>query len=152
MLEMKGAAAACAALLFFIPPLAAQPSMDTRGLRSSLSGVYTAAQAERGHQIYLNRCQGCHRLGSGGSGGGGGAPAFGGTTFDGDFEGYTLFDLENRIHTSMPLGQPGSTSQVDATDLAAFILSQMQAPPGAEELPPNNSALRLIRIDVPKAK
>jgi mono/diheme cytochrome c family protein len=128
----------------FVLPLAAQPG-DTRGLRSSLSGVYTAVQAERGHQLYLARCQRCHGVGFGG---GTGAPSFGGPTFDGDFEGYTLFDIENRIHTSMPRDQPGTTTRPQATDLVAFILSQMHAPPGQMELPANEPYLRLIRVDL----
>ena len=96
---------------------------------------------------HLNRCQRCHGVGFGG---GSGAPSFGGPTFDGDFEGYTLFDLENRIHTSMPRDQPGTTSRVQATDLVAFILSQMKAPPGRSELPADEPFLRLIRIEAPK--
>jgi mono/diheme cytochrome c family protein len=133
-------------LLLAATPLAAQP--NTQGLRSSLSGVYTNAQAERGHQLYLNRCSRCHALLYGG--GGGGAPAFGGENFNGDFDGFTLFDLENRIHTSMPRDQPGSTSRREATDLTAFILSEMKAPPGPSELPADDKALELIRIDVSK--
>ena len=139
-----------AAMLFAAAtmPVLAQPS-DTRGMRSSLSGVYTVAQAERGHRIYLDRCNRCHAL-QFGSGGGGGAPAFGGPTFNGDFENYTLYDLENRIHTSMPRDQPGTTDRVAATDLTAFILSQMHAPAGGRELPADESVLHLIRIDLPK--
>ena len=136
-------AAVAPALIFQVE---AQPA-DTHGLRSSLSGVYTAAQAERGHQLYLNRCQRCHSVGF--AGGGGGAPAFGGPTFNGDFEGFTLFDLENRIHTSMPRDQPGTTTRPQATDLVAFILSQMHAPPGRAELPADEPFLRLIRIETP---
>lgn len=136
---------AFAVLLLAATPALAQP--DTRGLRSSLSGVYTNAQAERGRTLYLDRCNRCHglRFGSGG----GGAPAFGGPTFNGDFEHYTLFDLANRIHTSMPRDQPGTTSKVEAADLTAFILSQMQAPAGPRELPADDALLRLIRIDLP---
>jgi mono/diheme cytochrome c family protein len=134
-----------ALLLITATQALAQP--DNRGMRSSLSGVYTTLQAERGHKIYLERCNRCHGLQFGSSGGG--APAFGGPTFNGDFEHYTLFDLENRIHTSMPRDQPGTTSKVEATDLTAFILSQMHAPAGGRELPADETVLRLIRIDVP---
>jgi len=144
---MKRALAALA-LLLAATPLQAQ---DNSNLRSDLTGVYTAAQAERGHQLYINRCARCHGLGStGGGGGGGGAPAFGGENFTADFEGYTLFDIENRINTSMPRDQPGSTTRVQATDLTAFILSVTHVPPGRTELPPDGNFLRLIRFDKPK--
>jgi mono/diheme cytochrome c family protein len=144
---------ALAALTFLLGPLISYPvaAQDNANLRSDLSGVYTVAQAERGHQLYLNRCARCHGLGSGGSGGGGGgAPAFGGENFTADFDGYTLFDIENRINTSMPRDQPGSTNRVQATDLVAFILSVTHVPPGRVELPPDGNFLRLIRFDKPK--
>ena len=128
-------------------PLAAQ---DNSALRSDLTGVYTVAQAERGHQIYLNRCQRCHSVATGGGGGGGGAPAFGGGTFTADFEGDTLFAIENRINTSMPADEPGSTNRVQATDLVAFILSMTRVPAGRTELPPDGNFLRLIRFEPPK--
>ncbi len=147
--DSKGAFLKVALLLtmfiFATTPLAAQP--DNRGMRSSLAGVYTTAQSERGHKLYLERCNRCHGLQFGG---GNGAPSFGGPTFNGDFENYTLFDLENRIHTSMPRDQPGTTSKVEATDLTAFILSQMHAPAGPRELPAYETVLRLIRIDLPQ--
>jgi mono/diheme cytochrome c family protein len=145
-MAMKRALAALA-LLLAVTPLAAQ---DNSNLRSDLTGVYTQAQAERGHQLYLNRCARCHGLGSTGGGGGGGAPAFGGENFTADFDGETLFDIENRINTSMPRDQPGSTSRVQATDLVAFILSVTHVPPGRVELPPDGNFLRLIRFDKPK--
>ena len=139
-------------LLAATPPtiisVSAQPLFDTHAMPSSRSGIFTAAQAERGHQMYLARCSGCHKLGFSGNVGGQTPPAFGGPEFNGDFDGYTVFDLENRIHTTMPLGNPGSTNQVDATDLTAFILSQMGNPPGAKELPPDNVVMQALRIDV----
>jgi len=128
-------------------PLAAQ---DNANLRSDLTGVYTTAQAERGHQLYLARCQRCHELGSTGGGGGGGAPAFGSQTFTDDFAGDTLFAIENRINTSMPRDQPGSTTRAQATDLTAFILSVTHVPAGPMELPADGNFLRLIRFDKPK--
>ena len=127
--------------------VSAQPA-DNRNLRSDLTGVYTAAQAERGQQIYLNRCARCHALGN--SGGGGGAPGFGSENFTADFEGDTLFAIENRINTSMPRDQPGTTNRVQATDLVAFILSVTHVPPGRTELPADGNVLRLIRFDRPK--
>ena len=147
MLAITRARLAASALLFVASPLAAQ---DNAALRSDLTGVYTTAQAERGHQIYLNRCQRCHSLATGGGGGGGGAPAFGGATFTADFDGDTLFAIENRINTSMPEDEPGSTNRVQATNLVAFILSVTHVPPGRTELPPDGNFLRLIRFDSPR--
>jgi len=121
--------------------LAAQ---DNANLRSDLTGVYTIAQAERGQQLYTFRCARCHDTGFSG------APRLGDGRFINDFVGNTVFDLADLIHTSMPVDQPGTTPRVEATDLAAFILSQMHAPPGDTELPADDSVLQTIRIDLPK--
>lgn len=124
--------------LLISTPLAAQ-SAD--GLRSSNAGVYSAAQADRGHQLYAFRCARCHESGFDG------APRLGDGRFINDFLGKTLFDMTDLIHTSMPVDKPGTTSKAEAADLAAYILSVMKAPAGAEDLPANDSVLQQIRID-----
>ena len=127
------------ALLLATTPLQAQDN-----LRSSLSGVYTAAQAERGRQLYAFRCVRCHETGFDG------APRLDAGRLGSDFQGHPVFDLADLIHSSMPVDEPGTTSRADAADLAAFLLSQMNMPPGDSELASGESDLRLIRIDIPK--
>ena len=65
-------------LAFLLPatPLAAQ---DNAALRSDLTGVYTTAQADRGHQLYAFRCARCHDTGFSG------APRMGDGRFINDF-------------------------------------------------------------------
>jgi cytochrome c len=130
-------------LAFLLPatPLAAQ---DNAALRSDLTGVYTTAQADRGHQLYAFRCARCHDTGFNG------APRLGDGRFINDFLGHTVFDLADLIHTSMPVDQPGTTPRPEAADLTAYILSVMQTPPGDTELPADDSILQSIRIDQPK--
>ena len=132
---------AALAFLLAATPLQAQ---DNASLRSDLTGVYTPAQAERGHQLYAFRCARCHDVGFSD------APALDSARVSSDFQGRTLFELVDLIHTSMPLDQPGTTPRPEATVLAAFILSGMHVPPGDAELPADDSVLRLIRIDVPR--
>jgi mono/diheme cytochrome c family protein len=123
-------------LVLLATPLSAEEAM-----RSTRSGVYTAAQADRGHQLYAFRCARCHESGFDG------APRLGDGRFINDFLGKTLFDLTDLIHTSMPVDKPGTTSKAEAADLAAYILSVMQAPAGQNELPPDDSVLQQIRMD-----
>ena len=130
------------ALLLAATPLQAQDA----SLRSDLTGVYTQAQADRGHQLYAFRCARCHDTGFSG------APRLGDGRFISDFLGHTVFDLADLIHTSMPVDQPGTTPRTEAADLTAYILSVMHAPPGDTELAADDSVLQLIRIDPPKEK
>ncbi len=134
-----------AAVLLFLfaaplicPPLAAQEAM-----RSSNSGVYTQAQADRGHQLYAFRCARCHDTGFSG------APRLGDGRFINDFIGKTLFDITDLIHTSMPVDKPGTTPKAEATEIAAYILSVMGATVGANDLPADDDVLRQIRVDLP---
>jgi cytochrome c len=134
------------ALTILVVLLAATPlrAQDNASLRSDLSGVYTTAQAERGHQLYAFRCARCHDTGFSG------APRLGDGRFINDFLGHTVFDLADLIHTSMPVDQPGTTPRSEAADLTAYILSVIHVPPGSTELPADDSVLQAIRIDVPK--
>jgi mono/diheme cytochrome c family protein len=142
---LKAALAALAILLAATPlmtfPLAAQ---DNAGLRSALTGVYTVAQADQGHQLYAFRCARCHDTGFLG------APRWDAARLGADFQGHTLFDLADMIHTSMPVDEPGTTSRADAAALTAYILSLLEVPPGDSELPADDSVLQQIRIDLPK--
>ena len=133
--------ALAAGLLFIASPLAAQQT-DTP--TSSLTGVYTQEQADRGHQLYGFRCARCHDTGFSG------APRLGDGRFNTDFIGHSVFELADLIHTSMPVDQPGTTSRAEATDISAYILSLMNNPPGANELAADSAAQQMIRIDLPK--
>ena len=127
-------------VLAALPALAQQA--DT--LTSSLSGVYTQAQADRGHQLYGFRCARCHDTGFSG------APRLGDGRFTTDFIGRPVFELVDLIHTSMPVDKPGTTPKPEATDISAYILSLMNNPPGPNELPADSAAQQMIRIDLPK--
>lgn len=122
-------------------PLVSLPLAAQEAMRSSNAGVYTQAQADRGHQLYAFRCARCHDTGFSG------APRLGDGRFINDFLGKALFDLTDLIHTSMPVDKPGTTPKPEATEIAAYILSVMGATPGADVLPADDEVLRQIRID-----
>ena len=90
--------------------------------RSVWSGVYSAAQARRGEQDYLDdECGSCHDD----AGGASGDPELVGSRFLEDWDGQSALDLARHIHSST-MGNPGDIGIAEATDLIAFILREMR--------------------------
>jgi cytochrome c len=119
--------------------------------RSSWSGIYTSAQADRGKQLFMDNCAKCHGESLAGDEA---APQLAGSNFLSNWNGENVADLVERIHTSMPADDPGKLSLASATDLAAFILASNQMPAGQGELPRDQTVQQQIRIDAinPAAK
>ena len=118
--------------------------------RSEWSGVYSAAQAERGQQAYwLDECGSCHDE----SGGASGVAVLVGANFLEDWDGHSALELARHIHSST-MGQPGDISIAEATDLIAFILRENEIPAGSSDLPADRRTLAGIRMDAqnPAAK
>jgi S-disulfanyl-L-cysteine oxidoreductase SoxD len=113
--------------------------------RSIWSGVYTSDQADRGKAIYLETCAGCHGAGLLGSDE---VTPLEGPHFMSDWDTQTVADLVARIHNTMPLDNPGSVSNVNATDLAAFLLQSNDIPAGSVELSENPGFQAQIRISM----
>jgi mono/diheme cytochrome c family protein len=99
--------------------------------RSSIwDGVYSDAQADRGHTAYMQNCSRCH-----------------GATLMGTFEipplvgrimpyyaGSSLGVLFDYISTAMPLDHPGALSPAVNADIVAYILKSNDVPSGSKEL------------------
>ena len=119
--------------------------------RSSWAGVFTAAQAERGHQLFTDNCAKCHGATLAGDEM---APQLAGPDFLSNWNGENVGDLVERIHTTMPADDPGKLSAAQATDIASFILSANQMPAGSADLPRDAQIQQQIRIDAlnPAAK
>ena len=109
-------------------------------------GVYTDAQAERGHTLYMQNCGRCH-----------GADLSG--TYEtpplvGRFMPYwsssTLDALFDYIGTAMPLDHPGALNPDANADIVAFILKSNDLPSGAKEL--KAGSLKTINFDSAAAK
>jgi cytochrome c len=113
--------------------------------RSIWSGVYTSDQADRGKAVYLASCAGCH--GAGLLGNDEVAPLKG-AHFMSDWDTQSVADLVARIHNTMPLDNPGSVSNTNATDVAAFLLQSNDIPAGSAELPDNPGFQAQIRISM----
>jgi mono/diheme cytochrome c family protein len=131
--------AAAAMLAGGVVSLAAQDAA-----RSSWSGVFTSAQADRGKTLFMDNCAKCHGETLAGDEA---APQLAGPQFLSNWNGETAADLVERIRTTMPADDPGKLSRPSATDVAAFILSSNGMPAGAAELPRDQPVQAQIRID-----
>jgi S-disulfanyl-L-cysteine oxidoreductase SoxD len=100
--------------------------------RTTLDGVYTQAQADRGFADYTRSCARCHQPDLNGTGG---APALHTTTFTENWrEGY-LSNLFHHIQTWMPpQNLKGSLPEQQYLDILTYILSVNEFPAGAKEL------------------
>jgi mono/diheme cytochrome c family protein len=107
-------------------------------------GVYTAAQAKRGAELYADDCQSCHGLALNG---GESAPPLTGGEFMSNWSGLTLGDLFDRIRTSMPADRPGTLTREQTTNILAHILNVGQFPAGTAELSTRTETLKQIRIE-----
>jgi cytochrome c len=112
--------------------------------RSSWSGIFTSAQADRGKQLFMDNCAKCHGETLAGDEA---APQLAGPDFLSNWNGENVGDLVERIHSTMPADNPGKLSVASATDVASFILSSNQMPAGAAELPRDQQLQQQIRID-----
>ena len=115
--------------------------------KTTLDGVYTAAQAARGDAIYKESCASCH---GDDLSGGGQAPGLAGKDFNADWIDLTLNDLFDRTHISMPADKPGSLKPEQVADVIAFLLSKGSFPAGQSEVPTDAAALKAIKFVAPK--
>ena len=102
---------------------------------TTLSGVYSAAQAIRGKETFEFTCLGCHTTAS-----------HTGPAFMGPWEGKPLAELFLFIRYSMPKSEPGTLSPEEYAQVTAYILQLNGMPDGPGELPADSAALSMIRI------
>ena len=105
---------------------------------STATGVYTAAQANRGEQVYFSICVSCHPKGT-----------YTAPVFREKWNGHLLSELFNFVSTSMPKEQPGTLEDQEYADVIAYLLKINGAPAGKTELPTDVKALKWIRISMP---
>ena len=108
-------------------------------------GVYTDAQAERGHTLYMQNCSRCH-----------GANLWG--TYEipplvGRFmpywSGSKLAALFDYVSAAMPLDHPGALRAHANADIVAFILKTNDIPSGSKEL--TTDSVNAINFDSAKS-
>ena len=107
------------------------------------SGVYTADQAERGKAAYGEQCAACHGAGLAGVDM---APPLTGSAFLNNWNSTSAGDLFDRIHSTMPLNNPGSLSAKTTSDIEAYIFQANGFPAGQTALPPSQPMMAGIKI------
>ena len=114
--------------------MAAQETVARKTVREA---VYTEAQAGRGKTVYEANCVTCHLPELDGSAnpdaGARGAPLVG-TRFVQDFGESKVSALFNKMKRDMPSGRPGTLTDQEYLDAAAFVLHRNRFPAGATEL------------------
>jgi len=124
----------------FTAPAAAREAQDTR---SVWSGVYTAAQADRGKAAYASHCGRCH----GGDLGAIQAYPLTGERFMDRWEGHNLEHLLRWIRDTMPPGGEARTvGENDKRDVMAYLLQQNGFPAGSAELAHDAAELATVQI------
>lgn len=99
------------------------------------TGVYTAAQASKGEQVYMSFCVSCHPPGT-----------YAAPAFREKWNGHLLSELFSFISNQMPKEQPGTLEDKDYIDVIAYLLKINGAPAGQQPLPAVEKSLRWIRI------
>lgn len=105
--------------------------------RSTLDGVYTAAQARKGEDMYYGVCITCHPPGT-----------YAGPSFKKNWNGRPLSDLYDWISNKMPKSNPGSLSPQESTQVMAYILRENKMPAGTNALPADAKVLGAIKIQL----
>ena len=106
---------------------------------TTTSGVYTAAQAAKGEQTYMNMCVGCHPTGT-----------YRAPAFKQKWEGAALSRLFDFLSATMPKNDPGSLEPEEYAQVIAYILKINGAPAGKTVLPADMAPLAKIRIAFPR--
>lgn len=128
-----------AGLVAFSPAiLAAQDGAAEEERLSTVGGVFTDAQAERGKDVMWTLCAECHE--------------------DADFQGgflrswtgATVRSLFEEIRATMPDDSPSSLKTTEYVDVIAYMFKLNGLPAGGEEMGPEPDALARIMIALPE--
>ena len=111
-------------------PARAPVAKTTRGR------VYSAAQAARGEQTYMNTCVSCHP-----------PSTYKGAVFL-NWQGRSLGSLLTFLMEKMPKSSPGSLSPKEYTQVMAYLLKINRMPAGSADLPADLATLRGIIINL----
>ena len=114
------------------------------------SGVYTAAQAERGHKAYGQHCSYCHHDDLlGGEDLPVVPPPLVGAAFEERWDGKTVGAIFQTLSETMPWQRKSLTPAVYA-DVLSYLLKENGFPAGTQELPADQARLDLIAVTMKK--
>ena len=126
-------------LMFAVGHEAGAQQNGSPAVRHTSTGVYTAAQARMGEDVYAGMCTGCHTTAS-----------HTGDVFSNAWAGRPLSELYVFIKGAMPKTEPGSLAPDEYAAIVAYLLKLNGMPAGKDKLPADSAALDRIRIDPKK--
>jgi S-disulfanyl-L-cysteine oxidoreductase SoxD len=102
--------------------------------RSTADGVYTAAQANAGRELWAAACNNCHT-------------PHNGIPFKNKWMGRDLAALFVYTRNEMPKADPGSLVDEEVTQAIAYLMRVNGMPVGDRPLPSDSAGLSRIRFD-----
>ena len=127
-----------ALLLWLLGVSAALSAQPPAGERSTLDGVFSAAQAARGERTFRQTCTSCHSV-----------DQLTGSRFREKWVNETVGGLFEFVTNAMPEGNPGSLRPEEYAGVIAFFLGQSGYPAGEQDLPAVQEELSKVRIVAP---
>jgi len=113
------------------PAPAAQPAAASGNDEASTAdGIFTVAQAERGHELFEASCSECHDTADWIEPG-----------FRGRWENQSVFQLWYYINDRMPYDNPWSLTRQQVTDVLSYILQLNDLPAGNTELATDDDSI-----------
>ena len=135
---MRNLVVAFAGLVFCAAVAARPAAQETVARKTVREAVYTEAQAERGKKVYEANCVTCHLPDLDGSANPDAtaleARRSWGRRFVQDFGESKVSALFNKMKRDMPSGRPGTLTDQEYLDAAAFVLQRNRFPAGPAEL------------------
>lgn len=144
MLARTSLATGLAALLAVAAATSATATSPRSGLTARLAPrqdsvrLYTAAQAERGLEVFKNVCAECHEV-----------EDLTNSDFRQNWDGSTLYELFDLIRTTMPDETPGTLTQQQYVDVTAYLLQLNKLPDGETEFTGDQAAASAVRLSLP---
>lgn len=138
--EVKPFGAVVAIILLLVVAGAYRTAAQTKAkapVKTTLDGIYTTRQAQRGEEMYYGSCVNCHPPGT-----------YAGASFKKNWNGRPLSDLYDWILNKMPKSSPGTLSPQESTQVMAYILRENKMPAGATALPADDKVLAAIKIQI----
>lgn len=93
--------------------------------------TYTDDQAARGAEVFSGVCIECHAR-----------KDFSDAEFRGKWRGRAVFDLFERIRSTMPESNPGSLARASYIDVVAYLAKLNALPAGSVDLPDDEAVLK----------
>ena len=116
-------------------PAQAPKAAPASAAKTTLSGVYTQSQADKGEEIYYGICITCHPKGT-----------YAGASFKKNWSDRPLSDLYDWVKTKMPKSDPGSLSASESVQVMSYILQQNKMPTGTTPMTTDRTVLSRITI------